>query len=158
MKKFLILALLASGAVFAVHATDLSKPQPTLPKEDLVIVTHDGKPHLFHVEMAITPEQQEIGLMWRTSLAADQGMLFDSGVPQISSMWMKNTLIPLDMVFIAADGSVAAVTEDAVPRSLAIISSGVPVRATLELQAGIAEALDIRVGDKVQQRIFSNIK
>jgi uncharacterized membrane protein (UPF0127 family) len=158
LKKLLILAVLASGGGFAVHATDLSKPQASLAKEDLVIVTHDGKPHLFHVEMAVTPDQQEIGLMWRTSVAADQGMLFDSGAPQIAAMWMKNTLIPLDMLFIAADGRVAAVTEDAVPQSLAVISSGVPVRATLELQAGIAEALDIRVGDKVQQRIFTNTK
>ena len=155
MKKFLILGLLAFGLA---HAADLSKAQPTLPQEDLVIVTHDGKPHLFHVEMAVTTDQQEIGLMWRTALAADQGMLFDTGTSQISQMWMKNTLIPLDMVFISADGTVAAITENAVPQSLAVISSGVPVRATLELQGGLTEALDIRVGDKVQQRIFANSK
>ena len=159
MKKISILtvalAILGGGAL---HAADLSQAQAPLPREDLVIVTHDGKPHLFHVEMAVTPDQQEIGLMWRTSLAPDQGMLFDSGESRVSEMWMKNTVIPLDMVFIAADGTVAAVADQAVPYSTNVISSHVPVRATLELAGGIADQLDIRVGDKVQQRIFGGGK
>ena len=156
--KARLLALLICLLPLAGRAADTSKAQATLPEEDLVIVTHDGTPHLFHVEMAMTDDQQEIGLMWRTSLAADHGMLFDAVTPRISTMWMKNTLIPLDMVFISADGTVASIVEHAVPQSLAIISSDVPVRATLELQDGITEALDIRVGDKVRQRIFGGEK
>ena len=155
MKRFVLAVLVGLAAWPALAAPDLSHAQATLPKEDLVIITHDGKPHLFHVEMAVTDDQQQIGLMWRTSLPADQGMLFEWPMPQVSTMWMENTLIPLDMVFIADDGTVAAITENAVPHSLVNISSGVPVRATVELQAGITEALDIRVGDKVQQRIFN---
>jgi len=156
--KRLIVALVVGLLPWCGRAADTSKAQATLPMENLTIVTHDGTPHLFHVEMAVNDDQQQIGLMWRTSLAADHGMLFDSGTPKVSSMWMMNTLIPLDMVFIAADGTVEGISEDAVPRSLAIISSDAPVRATLELQGGITEALDIRVGDKVKQRIFGTDK
>ncbi len=158
--KRLVLALLVSllplCAPRTAWAANTSQAQAPLAKEDLTIITRDGTPHLFHVEMAITGDQQEIGLMWRTSLAADQGMLFDFGTSKVSTMWMDNTLIPLDMVYISQDGTVAAITEDAVPRSLAIDSSQVPVRATLELAGGITEKLDIRVGDRVKQRIFNN--
>jgi len=157
VKRFVLAALIGFAPV-AASAADLSHAQPVLPKENLVIVTHDGTPHLFHVEMATTEDEQEIGLMWRTSLAADQGMLFVWDTPQVSTMYMKNTLIPLDMVFVAADGTVAAIDENAVPHSLAIISSGVPVLGTIELQGGLTEALDIRVGDKVEQRIFGTAK
>ncbi len=153
LSPLFLAALLCAAPAFA---TDTSKAQPILPKEDLVIVTHDGKPHLFHVEMAVTPDQQEIGLMWRTALAADSGMLFTWDPAQVSTMWMKNTLIPLDMVFVDDKGNVAAITEHAVPHSLAIISSNVAVKGTIELPDGTAEALDIRVGDKVKQRVFGN--
>jgi uncharacterized membrane protein (UPF0127 family) len=81
-------------------------------------------------------------------------MLFDWGSPRESSMWMRNTLIPLDMLFIAADGRIHRIAERTVPLSLAPIASGGPVRATLELAGGTAERLDIRVGDRVLHRIF----
>jgi len=154
----LVLAALLGLAPIAAGAVDLSRAQATLPEQNLVVITHDGKGHLFHVEMATTADQQEIGLMWRKSLAADHGMMFVWPMPQVSTMWMKNTLIPLDMLFVASDGTVAAIDEDAVPHSLAIISSGVPVLATIELQGGITEALDIRVGDKVDQQLFGTGK
>jgi len=128
--------------------------QPELPKEPLSITTRDGKRHDFQVEMALTPGQQTTGLMFRPSVAADGGMLFDWGVARDSTMWMRNTVSPLDMLFINADGTIRRVTEDTVPGSLATIESRGPVRATLELAAGTAKRLDIRVGDKVQQRIF----
>ena len=83
-------------------------------------------------------------------------MLFDWGYPRASQMWMRNTLVPLDMVFINADGTVRSIAENTVPRSLAVIDSRGPVRATLELAAGTTAKLNIRVGDKVQQRIFGN--
>jgi uncharacterized membrane protein (UPF0127 family) len=112
--------------------------------------------HLFHVEMAVDPMQQITGLMFRTSVPVDGGMLFDWGTPRDSQMWMKNTLVPLDMVFINVDGTIRAIAENTVPESLAVIDSRGPVRATLELQAGITAKLGILVGDKVSQRIFGN--
>ena len=130
--------------------------QPELPKEPLSITTRDGQRHDFKVEMALKPEQQTTGLMFRPSVPADGGMLFDWGTPRDSSMWMRNTISPLDMVFINADGTVRRIAENTVPGSLAIIESHGPVRATLELAAGTAKRLDIRVGDKVQSRIFGN--
>jgi hypothetical protein len=104
--------------------------------------------------MAIQPEQQMIGLMFRPEVKPDEGMLFDWGAPRESSMWMRNTITSLDMVFIAADGRVHRIAERTVPQSLATVSSNGPVRATLELAAGTAERLNIRVGDRVLHRIF----
>lgn len=128
--------------------------QPDLPKEKLTIVTNDGVRHDFNVEMALSPEQQITGLMFRPSVAADGGMLFDWGAERVSQMWMRNTVAPLDMIFIGADGRVRAIAENTVPYSEAVISSRVPVRATLELAAGTARRLNIEVGDKVEQRLF----
>jgi uncharacterized membrane protein (UPF0127 family) len=106
--------------------------------------------------MAITPDQQTVGLMFRPTVPADGGMLFDWGAPRDSQMWMRNTIAPLDMVFINPDGSIRSIAENTVPESLAIVDSRGPVRATLELAAGTTARLNIRVGDKVQQRIFGN--
>lgn len=133
----------------------ISEPQPRLPQETLVIVSRDGaRRHAFRVEMAVEPYQQMVGLMFRDHVAPDEGMLFDWGTPRESSMWMRNTLIPLDMLFIAADGRIHRIAERTVPHSLAPIPSGGPVRATLELAGGTAERLGIRVGDRVLHRIF----
>ena len=155
-----LLALLAAAPFLlpaAIRAAgEPTGPQPELPCEKLVIVTHDGAKHDFSVEMALTPEQQITGLMFRPTVAADGGMLFDWGAPRRSQMWMRNTISSLDMLFIGEDGTVRHIAEHAVPQSLAVIDSVVPVRATLELAAGTAEKLDIRVGDKVLQRMFGN--
>ncbi len=146
----LLVALLLPACALAQQ----TGPQPTLPKEPLTITTRDGKAHRFDVEVATTPEQQETGLMFRPTVAADGGMLFDWGGERDSEMWMKNTLAPLDMVFIGRDGVIRTIAEDTVPRSLAVIDSRVPVAATLELQAGITQKLDIRAGDKVTAKQF----
>ena len=135
---------------------DPTGPQPELPKERLVIVTRDGTRHEFNVEMALKPDQQIVGLMFRPSVPPDSGMLFDWGAVRDSQMWMRNTISSLDMVFINADGTIRSIAENTVPQSLAIIDSHGPVRATLELAAGTTARLNIRVGDKVQQRIFGN--
>ena len=142
--------VLAAGGACAQSENDGVKFE----RSSLVIVTA-AREIKFDIDMATTEPQREHGLMFRKQLGAYEGMLFDFFREQPVAFWMKNTLIPLDMVFIADDGTVAAITENAVPHSLVNISSGVPVRATVELQAGITEALDIRVGDKVQQRIFN---
>jgi uncharacterized membrane protein (UPF0127 family) len=133
-----------------------TKAQPELPKEKLVIVTQDGRRLDFSVEMALSLEQQTTGLMFRKSVPPNGGMLFDWGTAKESQMWMENTLVPLDMVFINADGTIGHIAENTVPRSRAVIDSDGPVRATLELAAGTTARLNIRVGDRVLQRIFGN--
>ena len=152
--------LAASLALFVLsssgHAAEQTGPQPELPRQRLVIVSANGTRHEFSVEMALTPDQQETGLMFRTVVPADGGMLFDWGQDQQSQMWMKNTVSSLDMLFVAADGTVRHIAERTTPRSLAVIDGGV-VRATLEVAAGTAERLDIRVGDRVLSRIFNNL-
>jgi uncharacterized protein len=157
--------LLALGAVLPIitwrsgrcaEPPEPTKAQAELPKEKLVIVTHDGKPHEFNVEMATSGEQQTVGEMFRPSVPEDGGMLFDWGFPRPIEMWMRNTLVPLDMVFINQDGTIRAIAESTVPRSLAKVESHGPVRATLELAGGMTAKLDIRVGDTVKQRIFGN--
>lgn len=132
-----------------------TEAQPMLPTEKLVIVTHDGRKLDFMVEMAIATDQQTVGLMFRKTVPDGTGMLFDWGTVRDSNMWMRNTVSSLDMLFIDPDGTVHHIAERTVPQSLAVISSNGPVRATLEIAAGAAEKLDIRVGDKVQNRIFS---
>ena len=158
MRRRHLLALLTVTLATPAWAVDTSKAQPELPKEELVIVTRDGPRHVFHVEMALSQDQQTVGEMFRPTVPADGGMLFDWGVPRESQMWMRNTVASLDMIFINTDGSIRSIAENAVPQSLAVIDSRGPVRATLEVAAGTAARLNIRVGDKVEQRIFGNQK
>ena len=157
MKRRYLLALAALFPFAALaQAPEPTGPQPELPKEKLVIVGHGGPDHVFDVEMAIKQDQQTVGEMFRTKIPDDGGMLFDWGFPRESQMWMRNTLVPLDMVFINAHGTIRSIAENTTPRSLAVIDSHGPVRATLELAGGITAKLDIRVGDTVKQRIFGN--
>ena len=115
----------------------------------LTIFTATGE-RRFRVEVARSPAEQEQGLMYRTELPADGGMLFPSDTPAPRSFWMKNTVIPLDILFIRADGSIARIAEEAVPQSLAPISSGEPIVAVLEIAGGRAAALGIGEGDRVR--------
>lgn len=155
-RSLLALAGLGAGSLAPWPALAQTGPQPKLPEEQLVIVTRDGTRHAFRVEMALTPEQQTVGLMFRPAVGPDEGMLFDWGTPRESAMWMRNTITSLDMLFITAEGRIHRIAERTVPHSLASIESRGPVRATLELAAGTAERLGIRVGDRVLQRIFGN--
>lgn len=155
MTRSLLLALLLLLPL-ALPAHAQTEAQPELPKEKLTIVTKDGARHDFQVEMALTPDQQTAGLMFRKTIPSDGGMLFDWGTPRDSNMWMRNTVSSLDMLFINADGTIRRVVADTVPESLAIIESRGPVRATLELAAGTAKRLGIHAGDKVEQRIFTS--
>jgi uncharacterized membrane protein (UPF0127 family) len=156
-RRLLLMAgLLAPVAVRAQQTEPQTGPQPELPKEKLVIVTHDGRRHDFSVELAVTEQQQETGLMFRRFVPPDGGMLFVWPADQESTMWMKNTVSSLDMVFIEGDGTIRTIVERTTPESLAVIDSGGPVRATLELAAGTTERLDIRVGDKVETKALGN--
>lgn len=112
--------------------------------------------HVFAVEMANTPQEQARGLMFRRSLPEGQGMLFDFHQEQPTSFWMKNTYIPLDMIFIRADGTVSTVGANAVPYSERPIPSAGPVRAVLEINAGLAKSLGIEPGARVRHAIFGD--
>lgn len=140
----------------------LSSCSPTQPKAEkatnagaqqgnllpLEIRTAKGR-HRFAVETAVTPQQQEKGLMFRKSLDADGGMLFPMTPPRTASFWMKDTLIPLDMLFIRTDGTIAFIAANAAPYSRVPVSAGVPVAAVLELRGGRAAELGITQGDSV---------
>lgn len=119
----------------------------------LMVITLRGRFPLT-VELAVTADQRRQGLQYRRFLAADSGMLFDFGETAPAAMWMLNTPIPLDMVFIDAAGWVAHVAENTTPHSLDVISSEGPVRAVLEVAAGTAERLAIRKGSRIQHPLF----
>ncbi len=122
----------------------------SFPVRPLTIATTDGKTIDLRVEVAATPEHWQQGLMYRTDMADDAGMIFVMGQPpRVVSFWMKNTLIPLDMVFISADGTVARIHENAQPHDTTSISSQVEVVAVLELAGGRARALGVQAGDKI---------
>ena len=127
----------------------------TFPTAELTIVSASG-PHKFTVELATTPAQMEQGLMFRQSLAADAGMLFDYRAPAMAAMWMKNTLIPLDMLFVDQQGRIINIHERAVPGSLDPIAATAPARAVIELNGGTAAHLGIKPGDRVIFPIFGN--
>ncbi|WP_340314466.1 DUF192 domain-containing protein [Rhizorhabdus argentea] len=103
----------------------------------------------FRVEVANTPDQQSRGLMYRTSLPHHGGMIFPMAPPRFAAFWMKNTYIPLDMIFIRPDGTIARIAANTVPESLETIESGEPVSAVLEIVGGGAAADGIAEGDKV---------
>jgi len=120
-----------------------------LEQAPLSITTAAGKTHHFTVEVARTAEEQAQGLMNRQSLGPDRGMIFPMDPPRDASFWMKNTLIPLDLIFVRADGTIARIEENAVPLSLEPIMSMEPVGAVLELAGGRSAELGIRTGDRV---------
>ena len=155
-RRHLLVLLAAMPAIALAQGPEPTGPQPELPKEKLVIVTRDGVQHAFDVEMALTIDQQTVGEMFRPQIPDHGGMLFDWKIPRDSQMWMRNTIAPLDMIFINADGTIRSIAENTVPESLAVVDSRGPVRATLEVAAGTAARLNLRVGDKVRQRIFGD--
>ncbi len=134
----------------------LVAPAAAQDRETLVVETAIGAAHAFRVELAQTDAERGRGLMFRRSLAPDAGMLFDFGRDMPVSMWMKNTYIPLDMLFITSDGRIRRIEHEAAPESLTIRSSGGPVRAVLELAGGTARRLGIRPGDRVRHPLFAN--
>jgi uncharacterized membrane protein (UPF0127 family) len=119
------------------------------PSASLGIKTSDDKVHQFKIEVATKPEERAQGLMFRRTLAPDAGMLFDFGRTDSVAMWMKNTFIPLDMLFITSDGSVVNIAQRTVPESLTAVPSAKPVRYVLEVPGGTASRLGLKPGDKV---------
>lgn len=147
------MAAAGGGAPRAVSAE--TERQPDFPVSRLTVETAAGR-FDFTVEVADTRARRKRGLQHRQTLAADAGMLFDYKESRPVSMWMKNTVVPLDMLFIDAAGKVVRVARDTRPLSLTPIPSGEPVRAVLELNAGTARRLGIRRGDRVHHPIFGS--
>ncbi len=158
--RLFAIALLGGGlaggaALMPVPLARAATPDtPAAQLEPLEIATASGVVVL-EVEVARTESQRETGLMYRKSLGERYGMLFDFKVDQPVYMWMKNTLIPLDMLFIRADGSIARIAAMTTPLSTEVISSGEPVRAVLEIAGGAARKLGIVPGDKVAHPILT---
>jgi uncharacterized protein len=128
-------------------------PAAAAAEQTLEIVSRTGV-HTFAVELAVTEEERQQGLMFRRELPEGRGMLFDFKQDQNVTMWMKNTYISLDMIFIRADGRIQRIAESTEPESTKLIAAGAPVRAVLEVIAGTAKKLGIRAGDRVAHPLF----
>lgn len=148
MKRAALAALLACGIIGAPAPAEPVAAQH-LAKVPLTIRTARRAMH-YQVEVARTPEQQEIGLMFRTAMAANDGMIFPMDPPRPASFWMHNTYIPLDLVFVRADGTISSIAANAPTRSDATINSIEPVAAVLELNGGAAARAGIHAGDRVR--------
>ena len=146
-------ALPGCAVAGAPDAAQTAAAQATARTEPLAIATRDGR-RTFAVEVMRDDAERSRGLMFRRTMAPDHGMLFDFEQPQPVTMWMKNTYLSLDMVFIRSDGTVARVAADTEPLSTRVIPSGEPVLAVLELNAGTAARLGIRAGDRVDHALF----
>lgn len=153
---FVVAGFLASGA----YAQALKPFEPlnpakaqSLPTSELTISS--GKNVFqFTVELAITPEQRDIGLMHRARLESKHGMLFDFQNEKVVRFWMRNTFIPLDMLFIHADGRIAAIIKNARPHDETPVGPSEPVQAVLEISGGAADLLGLKAGDRVSHPIF----
>jgi uncharacterized membrane protein (UPF0127 family) len=128
------------------------------PSDKVAVITSSTGEHKFKVEIADDDDERRTGLMYRTEMARDAGMLFDFEVEQPLSMWMKNTLIPLDMAFIDEDGVIIRIAANTTPRSLESIKSGAPALAVLEVNGGVFGELGIKPGDTVKHPIFKDQK
>ena len=147
----LVTSLAAAMAVLVtLYVTPAARAASVQPLE---IATKSGV-HVFSVEMATTEEEKQTGLMYRKELPDGKGMLFDFSPEQQISMWMKNTYIPLDMIFIRADGRILRIAENTEPLSTKIISSGGLAKGVLEVIAGTVQKYGIQPGDRVAHPLF----
>jgi uncharacterized membrane protein (UPF0127 family) len=143
----IVVMLTCIGAAIGSAASDS-------PSDSTLIIATRNAEHRFTIELARTPAEMERGLMYRDRLAPDHGMLFLYEEDGAVSFWMKNTLIPLDLLFADASGRITQIAKRAVPMSTALISSAGPVRAVLEVNGGTADRLDIAVGDRLVHPAF----
>jgi len=145
----LALSLILTLIPLATQAAEPARLEP------VTVETAEGR-FTFTAEIADTPELRQRGLMFRHRVPEDRGMLFDWGRVEPVSMWMRNTYVSLDMIFIAADGRVVRIAEATEPLSETTISSGVPVAAVLEVSAGTAQRIGLKPGDRVHHTMFAS--
>ncbi|MBK9081950.1 MAG: DUF192 domain-containing protein [Rhizobiales bacterium] len=141
----LIALALARPGAFAADAQEALEP---------LAIEASGKTYDFKVEVMRTDSERAKGLMFRRYMAEDRGMLFDFKTEQTVTMWMRNTFIPLDMIFIGRDGRIVGVAENTEPMSERIIPSGAPALAVLEVNAGTAARLGVKIGDRIRHTLF----
>jgi uncharacterized membrane protein (UPF0127 family) len=157
--RLAILAFMAliMAAPVPAHAVVRFMPTPTqvdLPVEKVTITGEGHKPLVYNVELAVSEQEQEIGLMGRTKLADDAGMMFPFDQVGEVSFWMKDTLIPLDMLFIDEHGRIFNIKENAQPQDLTPVPSAGPTKAVIEIAGGNAKAHGIKVGNMVEYKAF----
>ena len=138
----------ALAALLLLCANPASAQTSGAEREELVVTTAEGA-RVFQVELADEPRERQQGLMFRRDMEDEHGMLFDFGEVRPVSMWMANTYVPLDMIFINADGTVESIAERTTPLSTESVASQGPVRYVLEINAGLSDELGIRPGDTV---------
>lgn len=163
--SFCALALTISGSittaraagepVYSPDAPASFKPE-TFPRDEIIIRKADGEELRIIADLAVTPSQLEKGLMYRSELGDDQGMLFIFNSERNPYFWMKNTLIPLDMIFIAGDGKIHHIHHNAKPQDTTRIKAEYDSLAILEMAGGAADRLGIREGDTVVYSVFRN--
>ena len=151
MLSMLLAVLLPHGVAVALEPGDTVLPLSAFPREPIVIETRSARRHSFEAWRADTPATREQGLMFVRDMRPDQAMFFVYEPPQHVAMWMKNTLLPLDMLFVDEAGCVAKTVRDARPGSLDTISADGQIALVVELKGGTAKALGIEAGDRVQR-------
>lgn len=155
MKTLFVIAIVLGALAIPPPARAEEGAKPSLPVEKAAIRMKDGKTHEFDVEIAKTPVDLQMGLMFRKEMAPDHGMLFQlHKQPRRTSFWMKNTYIPLDIIFIAEDGRIVNIHRKAEPHSLQSIPSVEPCTGVIEINGGRADELGIKVGDTVIHPYF----
>ncbi|MBL8587626.1 MAG: DUF192 domain-containing protein [Methylobacteriaceae bacterium] len=151
--RVFLLRLLAAIGLAAALAAPIG-PAVAQEQLELLMIQSGETKHMFSVEVMRSDAERAKGLMFRRYMAADRGMLFDFKVEQPVTMWMKNTFLPLDMIFIRKTGEIAAIAENTEPMSERIIPSGAAVLSVLEVNAGTTARLGIKVGDRVVHALF----
>jgi uncharacterized membrane protein (UPF0127 family) len=152
VRKALLTPVLIAVSLFCGAAGSAPAPLPLT----TVVIDSDHGPVTFKVEIASDSASQERGLMYRTKMAADAGMLFDFHRSQYENFWMKNTVLPLDIIFIRQNGTTSSIAAKAVPYSETTIPSAEAVRAVLEINGGRAAALGIEPDQRVHNAVFGN--
>ncbi|MGB9151550.1 MAG: DUF192 domain-containing protein [Alphaproteobacteria bacterium] len=136
------------------HFHNYSSQRPHYARTGLVITRSDGTAFSFAAEVAATPHEKDYGLMFVTRMAADAGMIFPYSTPQEVDYWMKNTYIPLDMLFVRPDGTIGRIVAEARPLDVTPISSQEPVVAVIEINGGVAKKDGFAIGDKVSSPVI----
>jgi uncharacterized membrane protein (UPF0127 family) len=153
----LVAMLCMVGLLLSAGVARAQEDAGPMPVESVALETTTGGA-LIAAEIARTPADRERGLMFRHRLPPDRGMLFIYEQPQVLSMWMRNTYVPLDMVFLDTGGRVVSIAKDTVPLSEVIVSSSGPALAVLELLAGTAERIGLQVGDRALHPAFGPVE
>lgn len=155
--NFYKIAVIGLFVLLSVVATTPSFAQSPVAFDESILEIKTSRDIIaIDVEMAISPQQKSYGLMYRKSMPENHGMLFVYSPPQIATMWMKNTYIPLDMLFIRADGVIENIIQRTVPHSLDVLSATGKVIGVLELNAGSVTKLGIKAGDTITHEVFNN--